>query len=82
MVIEYLENGVILAAFDDSGSSLCQGDSGGPAIQLVNGSARVVGVSSFTVNGCTSGGESGFAYVAKTDVLSFIKRFAPSVALR
>lgn len=70
------------AAFDSTGSAICQGDSGGPATQTVNGITSVVGVTSFTVNGCQQGSVSGFINVQNPEIYNFIKGYAPDVTIR
>jgi hypothetical protein len=70
------------AFFDTTGSAICQGDSGGPATQTINGVTGVVGVTSFTVRGCQEGSASGFVNVQNPEIFSFIRSYAPDVAIR
>jgi secreted trypsin-like serine protease len=44
--------------------SICQGDSGGPLLHVNNGRYQLIGLVSFTVNGCgVTGYPGGFTYV-------------------
>jgi secreted trypsin-like serine protease len=44
--------------------SICQGDSGGPLLHVSNGKYQLIGLVSFTVNGCgVTGYPGGFTYV-------------------
>jgi hypothetical protein len=70
------------ASFDSTGSAICQGDSGGPATQTVGGITSVVGVTSFTVNGCQDGSISGFVNVQNPEIYEFVKAYAADVTLR
>ena len=69
------------AAFNSTGSAICQGDSGGPATQTVNGVTSVVGVTSFTVNGCQEGSISGFVNVQNPQIYEFVRAYAPDVTI-
>ena len=82
MVIGGIESGLFGASFDESGSAICQGDSGGPVTQTVNGVTSLVGVTSFTQNGCLTGSISGFVDLQRQDVIDYILNFAPDAALR
>jgi hypothetical protein len=70
------------AFFDSTGSAICQGDSGGPATQTVDGVTSIVGVTSFTFNGCQDGSASGFVNVQNPEIFNFIRSYAPDVATR
>jgi hypothetical protein len=82
MVIGGIESGLFGASFDVSGSAICQGDSGGPVTQTVNGVTSLVGVTSFTQNGCLTGSISGFVNLQRQDVIDYILNCAPDAALR
>jgi hypothetical protein len=70
------------AKFNSRGSAVCQGDSGGPATQRVNGVTSIVGVTTYTINGCQDGAVSGFVNVQNPQIYQFIKAYAADVTLR
>lgn len=72
--------GVFLAEFNATRSAVCSGDSGGPAVQIVNGVAGVVGVTSFDIAGCGRNSKSGF--VAVSSNLDFLRTAAPQAQFR
>ena len=82
MGIARMSPGLFDADFDETGSAICQGDSGGPATQTINGITGIVGVTSFTVGGCTSGSVSGFVNIQYPEIHGFITGYAPDVAIR
>merc|ERR1719242_1765152 len=47
----------------DNQTGVCQGDSGGPIFRTVEGELEIVGVTSFTYQGCGNGNPSGFTNV-------------------
>lgn len=70
------------ATFNTTGTSVCQGDSGGPVTQTVDGVTSLVGVTSWTFNGCAEDSVSGFINVQNPDIYNFITAYAPDVAVR
>jgi S1-C subfamily serine protease len=82
MTINAVGQGLFTAAFDSTGSAICQGDSGGPVVQVSNGVSSLIGVTSYTVGGCTSGSISGFINLQRADLIDFITSFAPDAAVR
>ena len=82
MTINAIGAGLFTAAFDATESAICQGDSGGPVVQVSNGISSLVGVTSYTIGGCTSGSISGFIDLQRADLLDFIISFAPDAAVR
>lgn len=82
MIIGAIEGGLFAAAFDQTNTSICQGDSGGPVVEVVNGVAGIVGISSFTFNGCSSGSASGFVDMQIRGNVDFVTGVAPDIALR
>ncbi len=81
MRIAHMSPGLFGADFDETGSAICQGDSGGPATQTINGVTGIVGVTSFTIGGCTSGSVSVFIDIQYSDIYEFITGYAPDVAI-
>lgn len=79
MRIAHTAPGLFGADFDETGSAICQGDSGGPATQVVDGKTGIVGITSFTLSGCTTGSVSGFIDIQYTDIYGFILGYAPDV---
>lgn len=82
MVVGAILPGEFLASFDDSGAAICQGDSGGPVIQVIGGVPSIVGVTSYTFNGCATGSVSGFVSMQSKGNIDFVKAYAPDVQLR
>jgi len=82
MVIGAIEGGLFAAAFDQTSTSICQGDSGGPVVEQLNGVAGIVGISSFTFNGCSEGSISGFVDMQIRGNIDFVRGVAPDIALR
>ena len=70
------------AAFDDTQTAICQGDSGGPVTQTRDGITSLVGVISYTRNGCVSGSISGFVDIQRQSIVDFIEGFAPDISAR
>jgi secreted trypsin-like serine protease len=70
------------AAFDDTQTAICQGDSGGPVTQTRDGITSLVGVISYTRNGCVDGSISGFVDIQRQSIVDFIVGFAPDIAVR
>ena len=70
------------ALFDTTNSSICQGDSGGPAVQKLFGGSGIVGVTSFTVNGCADGSISGFINMQNPLNYEFVRAYASDVSIR
>lgn len=81
MTISEMWPGGFAASFDAEGTSICQGDSGGPVTQALNGQTGIVGVASFTSNGCTKGSFSGFVDIQYQAIYSFILGYAPDVSV-
>ena len=79
MRVAAIGGGLFATSFDDAGTSICQGDSGGPVTKTVNGHAGIVGVTSFTVAGCTTGSFSGFVDIQRPDIYDAIIGYAPDV---
>eukprot|EP01084_Bolivina_argentea_P070739 128636_1 len=50
-------------AADGNNTDICQGDSGGPLFRIKNETHEIVGISSWTYNGCNSDQMSGFTPV-------------------
>lgn len=82
MQVSSVANGLIIAAFNSTGSAICQGDSGGPATQTVNGITSIVGVTSYTIAGCQEGSNSGFVNIQNPGIYEFINAYAPDVTFR
>jgi len=82
MIVSATSENLFFGNFDALGATICKGDSGGPAIQVVNGTGSIVGVSSFDVAGCGRGSTSGFGTVASARNLAFIKKEAPEATYR
>ena len=74
--------GGFAASFDDSSASICQGDSGGPVTQTINGVTSLIGVTSFTLNGCNSGSHSGFVDIQYPELYNFILGYAADITVR
>lgn len=81
MIISDMGSGLFAATFDDTQTAICQGDSGGPVTQTRDGVTSLVGVTSFTVNGCQDGSLSGFVDIQRQSIIDFIVGFAPDAAL-
>lgn len=71
----------LFATFGADGSNTCAGDSGGPAIQSVNGSPGVIGVTSSgnAAAACAEGDVSLFTNVQSPQVLQFIRSVVSDV---
>jgi len=82
MLIAGFDSGLFDATFDDTQTAICQGDSGGPVTQTRDGVTSLVGVTSFTINGCQDGSISGFVDIQRQSIIDFIVGFAPDVAFR
>ena len=82
MIVGAVVAGIFGASFDDSGSAICQGDSGGPVIQVLNGTPSIVGVTSFTVQGCVEGSVSGFVSMQVRGNAEFARNYAGDVQFR
>jgi hypothetical protein len=80
MIVSDSLSGVFLAAFNSTGSAVCSGDSGGPAIQVVDGSPGIVGVTSFDIAGCGRNSRSGFVSIPIN--LPFLQTAAPTAQFR
>lgn len=72
----------IQALFDITHTSICQGDSGGPAVQNINGMTGIVGVTSYTYNGCVDNSVSGFVNMQNPLNYEFVRAYAPDVSIR
>lgn len=79
MQIDDVTDNHIFSLFDGQGSNTCQGDSGGPAIQVVNGQAAVIGVTSSgsAEAACQVGDLSLFVNIQESSVLDFVTSRAP-----
>jgi trypsin len=69
---------MLCAGYPQGGTDTCQGDSGGPLLATArDGTARLVGATSFG-EGCARAGEPGiYARVAEGPIRTFIARFVP-----
>jgi|tagenome__1003787_1003787.scaffolds.fasta_scaffold20875138_2 trypsin len=69
---------MLCAGYPQGGTDTCQGDSGGPLLaKALDGSARLVGATSFG-DGCGRPGKPGvYARVAEGPIRGFVARFVP-----
>jgi secreted trypsin-like serine protease len=69
---------MLCAGYPQGGTDTCQGDSGGPLlVRALDGSARLVGATSFG-DGCAQPGKPGvYARVAEGPIRAFVQRFVP-----
>jgi secreted trypsin-like serine protease len=82
MVVGATTPGLFAATFNETGSAICQGDSGGPVVQVLGGVSSVVGVTSFTMNGCVDDSISGFVSMQVNGNVNFVRGYAGDVVLR
>jgi secreted trypsin-like serine protease len=82
MIVGAVAGGLFGASFDDTGAAICQGDSGGPVIQVINGKASIVGVTSLTIGGCLEGSVSGFVSMQIRGNVEFVRNYAGDIQIR
>ncbi len=82
MLVSNVTANHIVAVYGNEGSNTCSGDSGGPAIQLLNGTAAVVGITSSgsAAAACQIGDVSLFAYILDSSLLQFVLTVVPGAA--
>jgi secreted trypsin-like serine protease len=82
MIVGATVPGLFAASFNETGSAICQGDSGGPVIQVIGGVPNIVGVTSFTLNGCVDDSVSGFVSMQVRGNAEFVRDYAGDVLFR
>lgn len=82
MVISRKTSTTFFGDFDSTNATICSGDSGGPAVQLIGGEAGVAGVTSFNIDGCSSGSTAGFGALSNATNSDFVRRTAPGATFR
>ena len=77
MKINHIEGGLLFASFDDTKVAVCPGDSGGPVLEVSNGESGIVGVTSFSIDGCSEESSSGFVSMQVPTNYDFVIRLVP-----
>jgi secreted trypsin-like serine protease len=83
MKVSDVNNNFIKALYNGEGSNVCFGDSGGPLVADVNGTASLVGTTSFgTRSDCQPGDTTSFINLQSESALNFINEKAPEANFR
>ena len=82
MIVGVTTPGIFAATFNETGSAICQGDSGGPVVQVIGGVPSIVGVTSFTMNGCVDDSVSGFVSMQVVGNVEFVRGYAGDVVIQ